>query len=150
MTGGNSSNRPYEVVVVDDSNDDGQLLLRALQKVQLDIDMEIDAHPFSSSADASARLKERKCDAIFPDINMPPPDGMELSKQIYSLEINRDTPIVILTGADDGGLVTWAFQAGANLFLSKPIDRVRLLRLVQVLSVPIDRERRRLQRVKAQ
>jgi c-di-GMP-binding flagellar brake protein YcgR len=57
---------------------------------------------------------------------------------------------VILTGAQDNGLMARAFQAGANLFLFKPIDRTRLLRTLRVSSTQIDRERRRVQRVKVQ
>jgi c-di-GMP-binding flagellar brake protein YcgR len=43
-----------------------------------------------------------------------------------------------------------AFQAGANLFLFKPIDRTRLMRTIRVSSAQMDRERRRVQRVKVQ
>ena len=96
---------------------------------------------------AASQLKERKYDAIFLDVNLPPPNGVELTKQVRSSEINRTTYVVIISGADDRGLMARAFQAGANMFLFKPIDRTRLMRIIQVSSVPIDRERRRLQRV---
>jgi CheY-like chemotaxis protein len=140
--------RPYEMLIVEDSADDVELFLRALQKVQIDMDREIKPFAVTSGVEAAAKILERKYDAIFLDINVPPPDGVELTKQIRSSGINRTTTVAILTGAEDRGLMTRAFQAGANLFLSKPIDRSRLLRLIQVSSVPIDRERRRLQRVK--
>ena len=143
-----SSIRPYDVLLVEDNPDDVELFLRSLRKVEMDMDMEINARAVSSGAQAATQLMERKYDAIFLDFNMPPPDGMELTKRIRGSEINRSTTIVMITGADDRGLMTRAFQAGANLFLFKPIDRMRLLRLIQVSIVPIDRERRRLQRVK--
>jgi len=112
------------------------------------MDREIRPVAVSSGVEAAMKILERKYDAIFLDNNLPPPDGVELTRRIRASEINRTTSVVILTGAEDRGLMTRAFQAGANLFLSKPIDRSRLLRLIQVSSVPIDRERRRLQRVK--
>lgn len=148
MSREHSRNRPYDVLVVEDNPDDVELFLRTLRKVQTDMDMEINAHPVTDGAGAIATIKKRKYDAAFLDVNMPPPDGVELTKQIRSSDINRTTTIVILTGAEDRGLMSRAFQAGANLFLFKPIERTRLLRVIQISSVPIDRERRRLQRVK--
>jgi len=50
---------------------------------------------------------------------MPPPDGIELTKRIRGSATNRTTPIVIITGAEDRGLMARAFQAGANWFLFK-------------------------------
>ncbi|HLJ15294.1 MAG TPA: response regulator [Bryobacteraceae bacterium] len=146
----NSSLRPYEMLIVEDSADDVELFLRALQKVQIDMDREIRPFAVSSGVEAATKILERKYDAIFLDINLPPPDGVELTRKIRASAVNRTTTVVVLTGAEDRGLMTRAFQAGANLFLSKPIDRGRLLRLIQVSSVPIDRERRRLQRVKVE
>jgi CheY-like chemotaxis protein len=143
-----SRSRPYDILIVEDSADDVELFLRTLRKVQADMDMEIKAHPVTDGAEATAALKGRRYDAIFLDVNMPPPDGVELTKQIRSSGMNQTTTIVILTGGEDRGLMTRAFEAGANLFLFKPIERTRLSRAIQIFSVPIDRERRRLQRVK--
>lgn len=140
--------RPYDILIVEDSADDAELFLRTLRKVQTDMDMEIKAHPVTDGAEAAGALKGRRYDAIFLDVNMPPPDGVELTKQIRSSGMNQTTTIVILTGGEDRGLMTRAFEAGANLFLFKPIERTRLSRAIQIFSVPIDRERRRLQRVK--
>jgi len=143
-----SRSRPYDILIVEDSADDVELFLRTLRKVQADIDVEMRAYPVTDGTQATATLKGRRYDAIFLDVNMPPPDGVELTKQIRSSGMNRTTTIVILTGGEDRGLMARAFEAGANLFLFKPIERTRLSRAIQIFSVPIDRERRRLQRVK--
>jgi CheY-like chemotaxis protein len=148
MSREHSRTRPYDILIVEDSADDVELFLRTLRKVQVDMDMEINAHTVSDGSEAIATLKGRRYDAIFLDVNMPPPDGVELTKLIRSSGINRTTTVVILTGTGDHGLMTRAFQAGANLFLFKPIERMRLSRVIQISIVPIDRERRRLQRVK--
>lgn len=143
-----SSNRPYDILVVDDNSDDAELLLRTLRRLQLDMDIEINAQVISDSTQAAGQIKEHKFDAIFLDIDMPPPNGIELATQVRGSRINQATPIVILTGGEDRGLMTRAFQAGVNLFLFKPINRPRLQRLIEMSRVPMDRERRRLQRVK--
>jgi CheY-like chemotaxis protein len=143
-----SINRPYDVLIVEDSADDAELFLRMLQKTQFDVGIEINAQAVSNGTQADAQLEEHKFDAIFLDIEMPPPDGMELTRRIRSSELNRTTPIVIVTGAEDRGLMTRTFEAGATFFLFKPVDRMRLLRLIQISRGPMERERRRLQRVK--
>jgi len=139
---------PYDVLVVEDNADDVDLLLRVFRQVQTEMGMEINAHAISNSTQAAVQLDDHRFDAIFLDIEMPPPNGLELAKRIRNTGRNKTTPIVIITGGDDRGLMTKAFQAGANFFLFKPINRARLLRLVQISTVPIERERRRLQRVR--
>jgi CheY-like chemotaxis protein len=150
MSISNSSIRPYDILVVEDNDNDAELFLNTLRKVQMEMDVELKPHIVPTSAQAGIQLKDRRYDAIFLDMNMPPPDGVEVTKQVRTSKLNRTTLVVILTGAQDNGLMARAFQAGANLFLFKPIDRTRLLRTLRVSSTQIDRERRRVQRVKVQ
>jgi PleD family two-component response regulator len=72
-----------------------------------------------------------------------PPDGIELARQMRHSGLNQNTPIVIITGEKDSGLMARAFQAGANLFLFKPVDRMKLLRILRIIQEPIERERQR-------
>lgn len=143
-----SNIRPYEILIVEDNDNDAELFLNTLRKVQMEMDVELKPSTASTGAQAGIQLKDRRYDAIFLDMNMPPPDGVELTKQIRNSKLNRATLVVILTGAQDNSLMARAFQAGANLFLFKPIDRTRLLRTLRVSSTQMDRERRRVQRVK--
>ena len=52
-----------------------------------------------------------------------------------------ENTIVIITGEKDSGLMARAFQAGANLFLFKPVDRMKLLRILRIIQDPMDRAR---------
>jgi CheY-like chemotaxis protein len=142
-----TNGRPFEILLVEDLADDSDLCLRMFRKMQLDMDVEFNTHAVSDSAQAAIQITEQKFDAIFLDIGMPPPDGIELAKRIRSSAVNRTTPIVIITGAEDRGLMARAFQAGANFFLFKPINRTQLVRLMHMSLVPMDRERRKLRRI---
>lgn len=62
---------------------------------------EIEAVPISNSAQASILLLEEKFDAVFLDIRMPAPDGLELARQIRTSGLNQTTPIVMITGEED-------------------------------------------------
>lgn len=148
MPTGKTNERLYRLLIVEDNADDVELFSRVLQKVQVDLEIEIQTDAISDSAEAASRIMDRRFDMIFLDFNLPPPDGIELVRRIRGSQLNRTTPTVILTGASDRGLMTRAFQAGVNFFIFKPIDRRQLLRLMEVALVPIDRERRKLQRVK--
>jgi CheY-like chemotaxis protein/Tfp pilus assembly protein PilZ len=130
------------VLVVDDDP-----LVCELVKEVLD-SVEMVAVTLTDSKEASTRLAQEKFQAVFLDVHMPRPGGIELAGQIRASGMNRSTPIVVITGEDDRSALTDAFNAGANFFLYKPIDRHRLLRLVRVAHAPIQREARRYQRVK--
>jgi CheY-like chemotaxis protein len=126
------SNRPRDLLVVEDNADDLELFLRALRRVQVNVDIEIRAHAIADSTQAAVELNQRRFDAIFLDMDMPPPDGIELARRIRLSGINRETPIIVITGAEDRGLMNRAFEAGASLFLFKPVDRAHLLHLIHI------------------
>jgi CheY-like chemotaxis protein len=109
---------------------------------------EFEAQATSSSVLASTLLREQKFDAVFLDVRMPAPDGIELARQIRASGRNQNTPIVLITGEEDRTVLVRAFQAGANFLLFKPIDRQRLLRLIRVTEGMIQREKRQYHRVK--
>ncbi|MFY9528997.1 MAG: response regulator [Candidatus Acidiferrales bacterium] len=130
-----------KVLVVEDDPITCELIHEVLSSA------EIEAHAVTDSAQAAARLRENKFDAVFLDVHMPPPDGIELARQMRASRLNQKTVIVMITGEEDRGVLARAFQVGANFFLFKPVDRQVLLRLMRVTQGPIDRERRRFTRV---
>jgi PleD family two-component response regulator len=71
-----------------------------------------DARGITDSTQAAASLMEQKFDAVFLDVHMPPPDGIELARKIRSPGPNQNTPIVIITGEKDSGQMARAFQTG--------------------------------------
>ncbi len=133
---------PTRVLVVDDE----PMLCELIQEVLTSA--EIEAQATSSSLQASKILREERFDAVFLDVRMPAPDGIELARQIRASGRNQTTPIVMITGEEDRTVLTRAFQAGANFLLFKPIDRHRLIRLIRVTEGMIQREKRQYQRVR--
>ena len=129
------------VLVVDDSPEICELLQSVLDSAGMD------ALGVTSSQQAAGHLVREKFDAIFLDIRMPPPDGIELAGRARASGFNQKTPIVMISGDADPALQSRAFQAGANFFLYKPLDRRRLMRILRVTQGSIQRERRRFQRV---
>jgi two-component system chemotaxis response regulator CheY len=114
------------ILVVDDDPLMCELIRDVLESA------EIKSHTTSNSLQASILIREEKFDAVFLDVNMPAPDGIALAYQVRASAINRTTPIVMITGENDRGLLTRVFEAGAAFVLFKPVDRYRLMRLLRV------------------
>jgi CheY-like chemotaxis protein len=129
------------ILVVDDSPEICELVQSVLYSAGMD------ALSVTDSQLAAKHLIREKFDAIFLDIKMPPPDGIELAGRARASGFNQKTPIVMISGDADPALQARAFQAGANFFLYKPLDRRRLMRILRVSQAPIQQERRRFQRV---
>jgi two-component system, chemotaxis family, chemotaxis protein CheY len=126
--------------------DDDPLICELIQEVLESA--EIKSQSTSDSQQASILIREEKFDAVFLDVRMPAPDGIALARQVRVSALNRTTPIVMITGETDRGLLTRVFEAGATFVLFKPIDRHRLMRLLRVSEDLIQREARQFQRVK--
>lgn len=133
---------PSRALVVDDDPANCELIKEVLSSV------DIEALALTHSGQAVTFLAREKFDAIFLDVNMPTPDGIELTKKIRSGGLNVSTPIMVITGENDRALLGRAFEAGANFFLYKPIDRHDILRLVRATTDSIEHERRRFRRIK--
>jgi len=87
---------------------------------------------------------------VFLDLHMPPPDGIELARQMRRTESNRVTPIILISDDQRPSAMSIGFEAGANFFLYKPIDRDRLLKLVRATQGAMENDRRRTRRVPLQ
>jgi len=133
---------PNRALVVDDDPANCELIQEVLRSA------DIDSLALTHSGQAVTVLAREKFDAIFLDVNMPAPDGIELTRKIRSGGLNVTTPVMIITGEEDRGLLGRAFQAGANFFLYKPIDRHDVLRLIRAAADSVEQERRRYRRIK--
>jgi len=133
---------PSRVLVVDDDPIVCELIQEALSSV------EMESLTLIGSSQAATHLAKEKFRAIFLDVHMPCPNGIELTKQIRASGLNRTTPIAIITAEGDNAVLGRAFKAGASFFLFKPVDRHRILRLIRVSADSIEHEARRFQRVR--
>ena len=132
---------PMRHMVVDDEIP----VLQVLRDLLEPLGNEVTA--FSNSAEAAERLEAQRFDCILLDMNMPAPDGYELTRRARASGVNNRTPIVMITGMTDVETMKRAFSAGATGFLGKPISRDRIQNLLAAIGGPISRERRRSARL---
>lgn len=75
---------------------------------------------------------EQGIDMIIMDIMMPIMDGYEAMRKIRKLEKFKNIPIIALTAKTLPEDKAKALEAGANDFLTKPVDFDRLLSLLKI------------------
>lgn len=106
-----------QVLIVDD---DPALLEALPETLRLRMaDLQVDTT--DSGPAALERLGEIDYDALVVDIKMPGMDGLELLMEIK--RICPDTPTILITGHGDHDLAVDALRAGAQDYVTKPIDR---------------------------
>lgn len=108
--------------------DDDELVLIALNELLTPEGYEV--HTVSGGAEALERIEKYGYDLLVLDIIMPEMDGFALCKRIRERENYREAPIVFLTAKSREEDRARGIDAGANLFLSKPISPDKLLEII--------------------
>lgn len=71
---------------------------------------------------AMSMLNERKFDLLICDFLFPEGDALDLIQLARKNENTKNTPIVVISSAMDGALLSRVLKAGANEGLSKPLN----------------------------
>ena len=125
--------------------DDEPAVCQLIHDVMSSVGMNVLA--LTKSSDAANYLRDEKFDVVLLDLRMPSPDGIEVARQTRGSAFNRMTPIIMISDDQNLSAVTEGFDAGANFFLYKPIDKGRLLHLIRATRGAIKHEQRRFRRV---
>jgi DNA-binding response OmpR family regulator len=75
-------------------------------------------------------LDSQDVDLMIFDVIMPGMDGYELCKKVRAMERFADTPIIMLTARSGEEDRKKGMEAGATVYLPKPISPVKLCSLV--------------------
>ncbi|MHB8578139.1 MAG: response regulator, partial [Dehalococcoidia bacterium] len=110
------------VLVIDDDPVVRDLLQRALNQAGYTVETA------ASGADGLRRAKELRPAAITLDVLMPGMDGWQVLTALKADPELAHIPVIMLTMLDDREL---GYALGATAFLSKPVDREKLLALLK-------------------
>ena len=134
------------ILIVDDSPDQ-QVLLRAIlgkagHKDLLSANSAKTAFPM---LDMDGQEPPTQIDLILMDVLMPELDGVEACRQIKSRPHLCDIPIIMVTAKSDLSNLQAAFAAGANDYITKPVNSVELLaRASSALALKKERDCRKV------
>lgn len=112
-----------KILVVDDEPIFLELIKKYLGAIGCD---NIHTVPSAIKALETIGKSQRPFDCCLLDIRMPGIDGVELCRKIRSLPGYGTVPIVMITSMTDKSYIDHAFQAGANDYVTKPIDTTEL------------------------
>ncbi|MCB9006115.1 MAG: response regulator [Ardenticatenaceae bacterium] len=90
-----------------------------------------------NGSEALRRAREEQPDLILIDVQIPEIDGLTVIHQLRQEKVFQDTPIVALTALAMNGDRERCLGAGANEYLSKPIQLRQLVMIInQLLTTP--------------
>jgi two-component system response regulator (stage 0 sporulation protein F) len=105
-----------KVLIIDDSYD----ITRVLKSAIFTLDPKIEVLVTPSAEEAMLEISKGDLDLIITDIRLPGISGLELLRKIR--DRHPLVKIVMMSGMDDPNLDEKAREAGANVFLRKPIE----------------------------
>ncbi len=80
---------------------------------------------------ALEKVEKNGFDLLILDIIMPQMDGYQLCQRIRAMERYSEIPIIMLTAKSGEEDKLHGLEAGASLFLPKPISPQRLLEMIE-------------------
>src|SRR5579859_2026331 len=113
------------VLVVDDGETNRALVLAYLA------DLDCRLRSAESGPSALAAIEEEPPDLVLLDVQMPGMDGYEVCRRIKARPRGRLLPVVMLTALNHANDRVLALEAGADDFMTKPVDRVELVARVR-------------------
>lgn len=113
------------VLIADDNEANVDLVDAYLSDLDCDIQVAIDGQ------DTLERVELFRPDLILLDVMMPKLSGFEVCKTLRENPRTRDIMILMVTALNELGDIERAVDAGADDFLSKPVNKYELLKRVQ-------------------
>jgi adenylate cyclase len=116
---------PPRILIVDDNEMNRDILVTRLETQGYDLSQAADGE------EALAAAKEQLPDLILLDVMMPKLDGIEVTRRIKSDPNLPFMPIILVTAKAASEDVVTGLEAGADEYLTKPIDQMALVARVK-------------------
>ncbi len=106
-------NNLLKILLIDDDEVDRMAVQRALKKAGIEMELT----QAENAQTAISILQKTTFDCVFLDYRLPDMDGLDLVKELQSMEIK--VPLIVLTGQGDEQIAVEMMKAGAYDYLSK-------------------------------
>lgn len=115
------------ILIADDNQQNRELLEAYLASEPCEIEMSADGE------ETLQKVRDTDPDLVLLDIMMPKMSGYEVCQRIKQDEKTGTIPVLMVTALKDMGDIEKAVAAGADDFLTKPVNRLELLTRVRSL-----------------
>jgi putative two-component system response regulator len=119
--------KPSQILVVEDDAMNSRLLSTILTRLGYAVETAFDGVTGLQKAESSPP------DLILLDLQLPRMDGYEVARRLKAADKTKIVPIVVVSSFAEVENRVRALEAGADDFLSKPIDQIELRARVQSL-----------------
>lgn len=117
--------RQSRILIADDNAANVELLEVYLSEIDCAIEVAVDGR------DTLDKVASFHPDLILLDIMMPKLSGFEVCEQVKGDPKTRGVMILMVTALDEPGDIERAVNAGTDDFLSKPVNKLELLKRVE-------------------
>ncbi len=117
-----------KILIVDDEPNNVALLEQTLQGVGYS-----SLRSTMDPREVCGIFEEFKPDLILLDLNMPHMDGFQVMQKLKEIDPNSSSTILVLTALQESETRWRALQAGAQEFLTKPIDLAEVICRIQIM-----------------
>jgi two-component system alkaline phosphatase synthesis response regulator PhoP len=120
-TGAGEALEDATVLVVDDNEQNRELLMAYLEDLGCRVEVAADGVAAIEAIDAACP------DLILLDVMMPRLSGFQVCERIKADPATKHVPVIVVTALNEVGDVERAVDAGADDFLTKPVNRLELV-----------------------
>ena len=125
---------PAQILLVEDNPGDVRLTREAFREGQIDNDL----HVVEDGVEAldflfrRGEYEDAPCpDIVLLDLNLPRKNGDEVLEEMRADESLQYVPVVVLTSSEAQEDVVKSYELNANAYLTKPVDPVDFIEVVQ-------------------
>lgn len=115
------------ILIADDNAANRELLEAYLAQVDCDIELAVDGQ------DTLDKAKSFQPDLILLDVMMPKLSGFEVCRKLKDDPQLSKTMVLMVTALNELGDIERAVKAGTDDFLSKPVNKLELLKRVELM-----------------
>ncbi len=115
------------ILIADDNEPNRELLVAYLGAIDCEIQIAVDGQ------DTLDKVASFEPDVILLDIMMPKLSGFEVCKKIKEDPQTRRIMVLMVTALNELGDIERAVAAGTDDFLSKPVNKIELLKRVEIM-----------------